>query len=124
MIAASHENSVEAGDVLPGGRGGGAVGTFVLERDHLLAAPGGSARALRQTGLIRGARVRASRDRWRYGGGGSRNGGWRRRRDRHVGNGGRCQVELADAARHEVLEVQGALLLAVLVVLVVVLGGR
>lgn len=45
VITASHENVLHPGDILPGGRGGGAGYTLVLEGDHLLATPGRGSRA-------------------------------------------------------------------------------
>lgn len=45
MITASHENILQPGNILPGGRGGGAGYTLVFEGDHLLATPGRGSRA-------------------------------------------------------------------------------
>lgn len=44
MIAASHENVLQPGNILPGGRGGGTVYALVFEGDHLLATPGRGSR--------------------------------------------------------------------------------
>lgn len=113
----SHEDVIQGRQILPGGRRGNTE-SLILERHHFFATSrrGVATASVQQPRLAGSDDGHPGGDRRRHRRGGSKHRrGWRGWH-RHVCHSG-CKVELADAARYEVLKVQRALLLTVLLVM-------